>query len=77
MIYPKAIALGLASAAIGCAYAHGSIDYVAAPELRNVRLYTGRPEPLGENLPAVAAEAVGRGDCSTIAAEAVRSQYSS
>lgn len=59
MIYPKAIALGLASAAIGCAYAHGSIDYVAAPELRNVRLYTGRPEPLGENLPAVAAEAVG------------------
>ena len=49
----------------------GSIDHRANPELRNVRLYTGEPDPLGEDLPTVEVFAKGKEDCSAVAARAL------
>ncbi len=67
----RTFALGLAILAAGCGYARGSIDYIAHPELRNVRLYTGEPDPLGEDLPTVEVFVMGWWDCSAITARAL------
>ncbi len=67
----RTFAFGLAILAAGCGYARGSIDYIANPELRNVRLYTGNPDPLGEDLPTVEVFVMGWWDCSAITARAL------
>ena len=67
----RTFALGLAILAAGCGYARGSIDYIAHPELRNVRLYTGKPDPLGEDLPTVEVFVMGWWDCSAITSRAL------
>ncbi len=55
----------------GCFYAAGSISYVQNPELRTVRLYTGRPDPAGKNLGAVELIREGWGDCSELGTQAL------
>ncbi len=72
MTHRLILPLGIAILAAGCSYARGSIDYRANPELRKVSLYTGQPDPRGENLPTVEAFATGAEDCSVVAARALK-----
>ena len=71
MMHYRIFALAVAILVAGCGYSRGSIDYRSNPELRNVRLYTGKPDPLGENLPTVEVFAKDREDCSAVAAGAL------
>jgi hypothetical protein len=57
---------------LGCAsYSVGTLSYRDHPELRTVRLFTGRPDPQGENLGTVEVVRHGRGDCSELASAAL------
>lgn len=58
--------------ALGCGYAHGSIDYSAHPRLRNVTLYTGEPDPRGEDVATVEASHEGDGSCTEVAQVALQ-----
>ena len=59
-----------AVAAAGC-FARTHVSYSEHPELAAVRLATGRPQSVPENLGMVEASASGFGSCSTIAARAL------
>jgi hypothetical protein len=59
-------------AVLGCSYASGSIRYAEDPDLRTVTLYSGRPNPLGEDLGPVETSARGLGDCTKLATGALR-----
>ena len=73
MVLRRVFVLG-ASALFGCIapYAHATIDYAANPELKNVRLYTGRADLVGESLLTVEVYKEARGDCSKLAATALK-----
>jgi hypothetical protein len=71
MAHYRIFTMAVAILVAGCGYSRGSIDYNANPELRNVRLYTGNPDPLGEDLPTVEVFAEGKKDCSAVASEAL------
>lgn len=64
--------LALAATAFGCGYSHGRIDYSETPDLRNVRLYTGRPDPTGEELAVLETVHEASGSCSEVAIQALR-----
>ena len=75
MVLRRAFVLGVSAWSVGCGalpYAHATIDYAANPELRNVRLYTGRADLVGENLVTVEVYKEARGDCSNLAATALK-----
>ena len=67
----RAVAALAMFAVAGCGYAHGGIDYVAHPELRSVRLYTGAQSETEKSLAIVTAAHEGRDDCAEIAAGAL------
>ena len=71
MTHNRIFTMAVAILAAGCGYSRGSIDYTANPELRNVRLYTGNPDPLGEDLQTVEVFAKGQEDCSAVASGAL------
>ncbi|MDX1648558.1 MAG: hypothetical protein R3263_01770 [Myxococcota bacterium] len=56
---------------VGCSYSHGRIDYSESPELRNVRLYTGRPDPTGVELADLETVHEASGSCSEVAVQAL------
>ncbi len=51
---------------MGCSYAVGSVSYADNPELRDVRLYSGRPDQNGESLGPVELVREGGGDCTEL-----------
>jgi len=55
----------------GCLYTSGSVSYAQSPELRTVRLYTGKPDPEGESLGAVEVIRRGYRNCSELGTEAL------
>jgi hypothetical protein len=56
-----------ASSTVGCSYATGSINYGEHPELRPVTLYSGRPNPIGEQIAPLEKLKEGKGECTDLA----------
>lgn len=63
--------IAITCAALGCGYATGNASYSQKPELRNVRLFSGRVDPQGENLGAVELALEGERDCTELAGRAM------
>lgn len=71
MRWRVAVLLLGACGAVGCPYATGSIDYSEHPELRLVTLYSGDPNPIGEQLAPLEIVREGDGECSQLATSAL------
>lgn len=66
------LCLGMCCSVVGCSYATGSIDYSDHPELRLVTLFSGDPNPIGEQIAPLDILREGDGDCSELATSALR-----
>jgi len=71
MVTVPSVALALLALTLAGCFARTHIPYSQHPELAAVRLATGRPQVVPENLGLVEASASGFGMCSTIAARAL------